>query len=135
MILMSVITASAQESKYKPGFQFWMEGARTKATLIEQFRPIDEAGLKDNLKKHRVDTGNKTFDSLSEQRAIDFFSEWMWRVKLEEDYGGSIGQVTAIGQIHEVSIDLATGKAFRYKGKVIYYDSKEDLLSESARKN
>ena len=103
-------TSEAAKSKYSPGFQFWMEGARTKCTLIERFRADwSFAGTVDS-------TGAP--------------NTWLWKVRLEENYGGSIGTVSAIGQISEQTIDLATGKAFKYKHKVIYYDSPEDCLSE-----
>lgn len=135
IIFMISTNVMAQDSKYSPGFSFWTQGVRVKVTLIEQFRPWDDPNIKDNvLKLHEQrKTGNESMDSLSLKQQIDFLSKWLWLAKFEEHYGGSIGTVSTKGQIDEVSIDLATGKAFQWRGnggKVIYFDDIEGCVTE-----
>lgn len=127
------ITTMAQDastSKYKPGFVFWMHGARTKVTLIEQFRLVDEPGFMSVTFK----TGDKKADSVMLAHAKEFWSRRIWRAKLEYDNQGYPDTIE-IGQVDDEIIDLNTGKAFQWRGnggKVIYYDSIEYCVSTKA---
>jgi len=127
MIWLSSCDSYGQISKYKPGFVFWMDGARTKVTLIEQFRPIDELGFKEFINESL--TGNKWLDSINTKHTTEFLSRLIWRVKLEYDNVG-YPDVTELGQLPEQTIDLETGKAFQWRGggKTIYYDSIESCI-------